>query len=36
MIQDSERFKMDLVRGLERTLHGKVKLSTCAQWSGET
>lgn len=27
MIQDTERFKMDLVGGLERTLHGKVKPS---------
>lgn len=27
MIQDSDRFKMDLVGGLERTLHGKVKPS---------
>jgi U3 small nucleolar RNA-associated protein 23 len=27
MIQDSNRFKMDLVAGLERTLHGKVKPS---------
>ncbi|MCJ1267381.1 hypothetical protein MMC22_007266 [Lobaria immixta] len=25
MIQDADRFKMDLVRGLERTLQGKVK-----------
>ncbi|KAI9734209.1 MAG: hypothetical protein M1834_002309 [Cirrosporium novae-zelandiae] len=25
IIQDAERFKMDLVGGLERTLHGKVK-----------
>lgn len=36
MIQDMERFKMDLVGGLERTLHGKVKPSmhpslTCGQ-----
>ncbi len=29
MIQDTERFKMDLVGGLERTLHGKVKPSMC-------
>lgn len=27
MIQDVDRFKMDLVRGLERTLQGKVKPS---------
>lgn len=27
MIQDTERFKMDLVGSLERTLHGKVKPS---------
>ncbi|KAI9812458.1 MAG: hypothetical protein M1827_004689 [Pycnora praestabilis] len=25
MIQDVARFKMDLIRGLERTLHGKIK-----------
>jgi U3 small nucleolar RNA-associated protein 23 len=25
MIQDADRFKMDLIGGLERTLHGKVK-----------
>jgi U3 small nucleolar RNA-associated protein 23 len=29
MIQDAERFKMDLVSGLERTLNGKVKPSIC-------
>lgn len=28
MIEDTERFKMDLVGGLERTLSGKVKPST--------
>ena len=28
MIQDTNRFSMDLVAGLERTLHGKVKPST--------
>lgn len=28
MIQDADRFTMDLVAGLERVLHGKVKLST--------
>lgn len=28
MIQDTDRFKMDLVGGLERVLHGKVKPST--------
>ena len=27
IIRDSERFKMDLVKGLERTLHGQVKPS---------
>lgn len=27
MIQDAGRYKMDLIRGLERTLHGKVKPS---------
>ena len=27
MVQDSSRFKMDLVGGLEKTLHGKVKPS---------
>jgi U3 small nucleolar RNA-associated protein 23 len=27
MLQDAERFKIDLVKGLERTLHGKVKPS---------
>lgn len=30
MIQDTERFKMDLVGGLERTLSGKVKPSMCS------
>lgn len=28
MIRDADRFKMDLVGGLERTLHGQVKPST--------
>lgn len=28
MIQDTNRFSMDLAAGLERTLHGKVKPST--------
>ena len=27
MIQDADRFTMDLVGGLERVLHGRVKLS---------
>lgn len=27
MIQDADRFQMDLVGGLERTLHGKIKPS---------
>jgi U3 small nucleolar RNA-associated protein 23 len=27
MIRDADRFKMDLVGGLERTLHGQVKPS---------
>lgn len=27
MIKDADRFKMDLVGGLERTLHGQVKPS---------
>jgi U3 small nucleolar RNA-associated protein 23 len=27
MIQDTDRFQMDLVGGLERTLHGKIKPS---------
>ena len=27
MLQDTLRFKMDLVTGLERTLHGQVKPS---------
>ena len=31
MIQDAEGFKMDLVGGLERVLHGKVKPSTRAR-----
>lgn len=29
MIIDADRFKMDLVGGLERTLSGKVKPSMC-------
>ncbi len=29
MIRDADRFKMDLVGGLERTLHGQVKPSMC-------
>jgi U3 small nucleolar RNA-associated protein 23 len=29
MIQDAGRFSMDLVKGLERTLGGKVKPSMC-------
>jgi hypothetical protein len=28
IIRDADRFKMDLVGGLERTLHGQVKPST--------
>lgn len=28
IIKDADRFKMDLVGGLERTLHGQVKPST--------
>jgi hypothetical protein len=28
MLQDADRFKMDIVKGLERTLSGKVKPST--------
>ena len=31
MIQDAEGFKMDLVGGLGRVLHGKVKPSTRAR-----
>jgi hypothetical protein len=27
LIQDASRFKMDLLGGLERTLHGKIKPS---------
>lgn len=27
MIKDADRFKMDLIGGLERTLHGQVKPS---------
>lgn len=27
MIRDADRFKMDLIGGLERTLHGQVKPS---------
>ena len=29
MIQDADRFQMNLVGGLERTLHGKIKPSMC-------
>lgn len=28
MVRDADRFKMDLVGGLERTLHGQVKPSS--------
>lgn len=28
IIRDADRFKMDLLHGLERTLHGEVKPST--------
>jgi len=28
MLQDTQRFKMDLIAGLERTLHGTIKPST--------
>jgi U3 small nucleolar RNA-associated protein 23 len=31
MLQDADRFKMDLVKGLERTLSAKIKPSSCSK-----
>ena len=36
MIKDADRFKMDLIGGLERTLHGQVKPSMLVTYRRES